>query len=114
VEELTKYMPVDSYGSCLHNKDFPNDLSKLQNENHGTYVTRLIQIISEYKFMLAFENDNITDYVTEKLMLGFKAGTLPVYMGAPNVDNWLPAEKSIIKTDNFRDPKELAEYLKKT
>lgn len=47
--------------------------------------------------MIAFENSNVTDFVTEKLALAFKAGTLPVYMGAPNVENWLPGENSIIK-----------------
>lgn len=28
--------------------------------------------------MLAFENNNITDFVTEKLMLGFQAGEITI------------------------------------
>jgi len=41
-----------------------------------------------------------------------QAGSIPVYMGAPNVDPyWIPGENSVIRTDNFRNPKHLAEYL---
>lgn len=63
-------------------------------------------------------------------MCAFKAGSVPVYMGAPNVDEFLPGKKSVIKTSilsptfasgilshlltssgDFKGPKELAEYL---
>lgn len=60
-------------------------------------MRKLIELISQYKFMIAFENANLTDFVTEKLALAFKAGTIPVYMGAPNVEEWLPGESSIIE-----------------
>lgn len=32
-------------------------------------------------------------------------------MGAPNIDNWLPGEKAVIKTSDFGNAKELAEYI---
>jgi hypothetical protein len=38
------------------------------------------------------------DYVTEKVMCALKAGSVPVYMGAPNVDEFLPGKGSVIKT----------------
>lgn len=41
------------------------------------------------------------------------SGALPVYMGAPNIDEWLPGPRSIIKTSDFGSPRELAEYLQK-
>jgi hypothetical protein len=34
--------------------------------------------------MLAFENNEIEDYVTEKLINAYQAGTVPIYMGSPN------------------------------
>jgi len=36
---------------------------------------------------------------------------LPIYMGAPNIDDWVPGDMSIIKTDDFSSPKDLAKYL---
>jgi hypothetical protein len=36
-------------------------------------------------------------------------GSVPIYMGAPNVHPyWTPGENSIVQTDNFKGPKHLA------
>jgi hypothetical protein len=40
-------------------------------------------------------------------------GSLPVYMGAPNIDDWLPGKDSVVKTSDFKSPEALAAYLKK-
>lgn len=104
VQELMKYIKVDSYGDCLHNKDLPGNVK-------GD-ITQQLELLSDYKFVLAFESNNVTDYVTERLMVAFLAGTVPVYMGAPNVDAWLPGDNSIIRTDKYGGPEELARYLK--
>jgi hypothetical protein len=70
-----------------------------------------IQVFKDYKYVLTFENNNVTDYVTEKLPCTFSAGALPIYMGAPNIDDWLPGDHSIINTADYANPKELAEYI---
>lgn len=49
VKELMKYIKVDSYGSCLNNRKFPNDKSREE-------------LMREYKFYLAIENANCDDY----------------------------------------------------
>lgn len=41
----------------------------------------------------------------------FSAGALPIYMGAPNIEDWLPGDHSIINTADYANPKELAEYI---
>ena len=38
------------------------------------------------KFVLAFENSVCNDYVTEKIYDVFAAGVVPIYLGAPNID----------------------------
>jgi hypothetical protein len=78
----------------------------------GEAIAKELQIYQEYKFVLAFEINNLTDFVTEKVALALKAGAVPVYMGAPNIDDWLPGDHSVIKTQNFDSPKSLAKYLK--
>ena len=60
------------------------------------------------------KNNNLTDYVTEKMANVIQAGAIPIYMGAPNVEpDWVPGNNSIIRTDQFESPKHLAEYLQK-
>ena len=57
-----------------------------------------MQAIAEFRFNLAFENSQSPGYVTEKVYDGLSAGTIPVYWGAPDVDEYVP-EGSIIVWD---------------
>ena len=63
VEELMKYITVDSYGYCLHNKDLPSHLSQPQKMKDIEFL----HILAKYKFVLAIENAVCDDYITEKL-----------------------------------------------
>jgi hypothetical protein len=73
-------------------------------------ATRLA-VIAGYKFTLAFENAIARDYVTEKFFDPLIAGSVPVYLGAPNVAELAPADHCFIDVTDFRSPQDLAEYL---
>ena len=45
----------------------------------------LLHFLARYKFLLAIENAECPDYVTEKLWKALKLGTVPIYLGAPNI-----------------------------
>ena len=107
--ELMKYIAVDSYGKCLHNKDLPPNL---QDPVTGMDSVELVDIIGQYKFVLTIENAICDDYITEKLWRTFEAGSVPVYKGSPSVKDWMPDEHSGILIDDFSSPRELANYLK--
>jgi hypothetical protein len=77
VRQLMEHISVDSFGECLHTKDLPSDMLALRTSDYGQFMKKLIEIISEYKFFLAFESAIGTDYVTEKLMLAYLARTVP-------------------------------------
>ena len=109
VNELMKYVKVDSYGKCLHNKDFPE--GHLRDALAGMDSEDFIDIISQYKFALAMENAICHDYITEKFWRPFYSGTVPVVKGSPTSRDWAPSNHSIILIDDFKSPKELAEYL---
>ena len=47
-------------------------------------------VLRRYPFYLAYENSNDADYVTEKVFDALESGVLPVYYGAPNVDDFVP------------------------
>jgi len=103
LEEFMKHMEVDSYGSCHHNKNS----SSPRGDERGK-----IEIQSDYLFSLVFENTILFDYVSEKLAHAYLAVSLPVYYGAPNIDEFVFDKKSIVKASDFESPKQLAEYLK--
>lgn len=100
--ELMKYTPIDSYGRLYHNKD-------LEGEDRGWESK--IALYSQYKFVIAFENSVLEDYVTEKLYDPLLAGTVPIYLGAPNVEGYLPGDNCIVRVDRFGSPEELAAYI---
>jgi len=97
---------VDSYGGCLHNTEYQRGSG-----GHDTKMGEKIEIISGYKFLLAFENNVVEDYVTEKLINAYQAGAVPVYMGSPTIDKWQIAPHSLIKTTDYPNPKDLAALL---
>ncbi|MCP4403389.1 MAG: hypothetical protein GY801_39540 [bacterium] len=64
-----------------------------------------------YKFDLAFENAIARDSVTEKFFDPLVAGCIPVYLGAPNINEYTPGKHCFINISNFLGPKELADDL---
>ncbi|XP_068239121.1 alpha-(1,3)-fucosyltransferase 10 [Palaemon carinicauda] len=110
VQELSKYIKIDSYGLCLHNRDLPSHLQ----DAAATYDhTDFRKLVSKYKFALAIENAACDDYITEKFWRPLSVGTVPVYWGSPSIRDWVPNPTSIIHIRDFGSPLELAEYLYK-
>ncbi|XP_075422876.1 3-galactosyl-N-acetylglucosaminide 4-alpha-L-fucosyltransferase FUT3-like [Ascaphus truei] len=96
-EELKKHIHIDMYGA--------NRLP-LPRAKH-------IEILSTYKFYLAFENTIHQDYITEKLWYNsLTSGTVPVVLGPPreNYERFIPPD-SFIHVDDFSTAQELADYL---
>jgi hypothetical protein len=101
VRELMRHMPVDSYGRSLNNRSFASDTGK---------PTKLATI-ARYHFTLAFENSIAPDYVTEKFYDPLVVGSVPVYLGAPNVAEYAPGAGCYIDVGDVGDPAELARHL---
>lgn len=99
--ELMKYIKIDSCGKSQNNCKLERDTGRM---------TKL-ETISSYFFYLAFENSNCVDYVSEKMFDGLLAGTVPVYLGAPNVDEYLPGNNCIIKVSDYPSAADLASHL---
>ena len=91
---------VDSLSACLHNADPPNGVGK----------DNKILVMKQYLFYLAFENQCVDDYITEKLWGPFEAGTIPVYYGSHNIKQHVP-NNSIIHVDDYSTTQELVEHL---
>ena len=57
-------------------------------------------LLSPYPFTLAFENSMADDYASEKVYNPLLVGSVPVYAGAPNIENLVPP-RSIIRLSDF-------------
>jgi hypothetical protein len=70
------------------------------------------QTLQKYRFSLCYENASIRGYISEKIVDCFTAGCIPVYLGAPNITDYVPAVTFIDKR-NFPTYEELYSYLKR-
>eukprot|EP00744_Colponema_vietnamica_P013817 GILI01019368.1.p1 GENE.GILI01019368.1~~GILI01019368.1.p1 ORF type:complete len:354 (-),score=14.00 GILI01019368.1:66-1127(-) len=107
--ELSAFINVDFLGHCFHNRDI--DPSVLNSYSSGDWRLVKRQIFQRYPIVLAFENANCYDMITEKVFDALIAGAIPVYLGAPNIDDFVP-QNSFIDARYFADPAELAQYLR--
>ena len=101
VTELMHHIDVASFGRVLNNRHLDQDEG---------WQTKL-SVIARYPFTLAFENSVTGDYVTEKFYQPLVAGSVPVYLGAPNVADFAPGERCYIDVTDFDGPQDLAGYL---
>lgn len=87
------------------------ELEAAFHNSYKGYAPDKIKALSESYFALAFENTRYPYYVTEKIFDVMKAGTVPVYLGAPNIEEFVPKE-CFINYDNFKNDAELYSFLK--
>jgi alpha-1,3-fucosyltransferase 10 len=99
--ELSRYVKVGSYGR------FATTVAETIARGRDAKLSA----IATHKFTLAFENSVALDYVTEKFFDPLVAGSVPVYLGAPNVGDFAPADHCYINTADFAGPRQLAAYL---
>lgn len=66
--------------------------------------------MEQYKFAICYENATIPGYISEKIFDCFFAGCVPVYLGAPNVTDYIP-KTTFIDRRNFSGYPELFQYL---
>jgi hypothetical protein len=60
---------------------------------YGGTVKAKREVLERYRFAICFENTRDLDgYVTEKIFDSFLAGTIPVYLGAPNIGDEIPPD----------------------
>jgi hypothetical protein len=68
-------------------------------------------ILKKYKFSVAYENiGTLPGLITEKLFDCFSAGTIPLYLGAPNIHSYIPSS-CFIDVRDFKSSRHLYEYL---
>ena len=83
-------------------------------KKYNTYRGRTenkLETLSRYKFNLCYENNsNVNGYISEKIFTAIQARTVPIYLGAPNIQDYVDPD-TFIDRRNFKTEKELADFL---
>ena len=97
----------DFYGKGWNN---PKESKKY--ETYKGPTDNKIEEISNYKFCLCFENAaEMKGYVTEKIFDSLKAKTVPIYLGASDIEKYIPKD-CFIDFRDFDGYSGLVHYLK--
>jgi hypothetical protein len=67
--------------------------------------------LNQYRFAICFENAPIKGYITEKIMDCLLAGCVPIYWGAPDINEYIPKECMIDYT-SFKDIQEMYDFIR--
>ena len=70
-----------------------------------------IATLNKYRFSICFENTRFKGYVTEKIFDCFFAGCIPIYYGAPDIEEYIP-ESVFIDFRKFSSYEELGKFLR--
>ena len=95
-KKLSKYKLVDCGGKCLN--------------NIGCRVNNKIEFQKKYKFCIAYENQLMDGYTTEKILEAYKSNCIPIYYGSKSVNLDFNPE-TYIDRNNFNSDDELIEYI---
>jgi len=88
---LNLYKKVDSYGK------FANNMGGYLKCNY--WDEEFIQLISNYKFIICFENTKINTYITEKIINPFLANIIPIYWSTHHIKNMFNIDSILFLED---------------
>ena len=67
-------------------------------------------VYPKYRFALCYENAQVPGYVTEKIFDCLRCDCIPIYLGAPNITEYVP-KKTFIDRRDFTSDEDLAKFL---
>lgn len=108
-KELSRYKKVDCPGIVLNNMKSNMLLPRFSRHD----LESKLDFLKGYKFTIAFENSQSDDYITEKIIHPFIAGSVPIYWGATNIGRDFN-ENSFINCNLYNnDIKKMVELVKR-
>jgi hypothetical protein len=98
-------------GFSLYGSGWNNDHLIAKSGCYKGIARSKLEVLAAYKFSIAFENSSVElGGITEKIFDCFGAGSVPIYLGAPNVNKYIPSN-CFIDYRNFRSNKDLYKYI---
>lgn len=103
---------INSYGSCLTSHTLPRSINLKDPE-------QVFEEMKRHRLVFIHETTRTRDYVTEQIYWALAAGAIPIYIGAPNIDDYMPcsSQKTEAESPCFVDasglrPEEVAELVR--
>lgn len=110
---FSKSHEIDLYGSGWNKwPPFPYWFSKktIQKAYKGRVESKY-DALSSYTFSICYENGAFPGYITEKIFDCLYTGTIPIYLGAPDIAEYIP-QNCFIHMRDFKNYEELMKFLK--
>lgn len=106
---------VISYFEKKENEEFNFYGTGWEATKYPNYCGKVIskaETYQKYKFAICFENSkNLCGYITEKILDCFTSGIVPIYAGAPNIEQYVPP-KAFIDYFDFQSLDALDSFLR--
>jgi hypothetical protein len=102
-KKLSKYKKVDCFGKTSLTNSDNFLLPKCWTENP--------KFLSQYKFVISFENSFEEEYITEKLVNTMLANSIPIYRGAPNISEYFNTKSFINYEDHEKSYDKMIEKI---
>jgi hypothetical protein len=115
LECLAQRQEIDVFGSGWGNLDnlpsrWKERLHRVSGVFHGPCDDKR-ETMRRYRFGIAYENTACPGWVTEKIVDCFVAGIVPVYLGAPDILEFVPTE-SFLDATRYASPADLADRMR--
>jgi len=101
-QELYSLLKIDIFAGPNQNTPLPDD--------PYTLPKRILQM-GQYRFVFILESILEDNWICPELSQALLSGAVPIYLGAPNVNEFLPHAQAIVNVRDYSSPEELAEYL---
>lgn len=69
--------------------------------NLGYFVDNKLEFESEFQYSIALENAIYEDYISEKIIDSYLAGSIPIYIGSPNIEMDFKSNTFINLTERY-------------
>ena len=92
---INNYKKVDSMGA------YANNVGDQLREPY--WSSQYFNLLSNYKFMICFENTKMETYSTEKIVNPYLGRTIPIYWGSHNIKNIFNIDSMLFLEDESKD-----------
>ena len=111
IEYFSKSNFLNLYGIGWNNlTNLPKKYQHLSRKLNPKFSKDKLETISNYRFSICIENMIFPGYVTEKIIDCLKCGVIPIYLGAPDIEDYIP-KNLFIDLRSFHNIQSLENYL---
>lgn len=105
---LEHNLDIDVYGT-ITGKDYFGECDNCWQYGGADGWMDKTSALVDYRYSIVMENDFYPSYFTEKLTDCFATGTIPIYLGSPDVYRWFDSE-GIIQVNSLEELKDGIKY----